>query len=161
MRSLQTPTVPTAPNFHSALCLSGFSLAQRLVCHLCHKRCRQQQISVVHVCWLATPVSSETSPVIERAASYLNSIKLHSSAFAPLHLTADSYSKINYTYLHDKNIKLMKLCTQTLDFPELLMVVPLAFACPPPTCPWLHCDAVLNYMITQKVFHKSTVSFSA
>lgn len=44
-RGLRTPTAPTAPNFHSALCLSGFSLAQRLVCHLCHKHCRQRRIS--------------------------------------------------------------------------------------------------------------------
>lgn len=56
-----TPTLPTAPNFHSALCLTGFSLAQRLVCHLCHKHCRQQQISVVHMCWLATPVHRDLS----------------------------------------------------------------------------------------------------
>lgn len=83
MRSLWTPTVPTASNFHSARCFSGFSLTQRLVCHLCHKHCRQQRIGAVHVYWLATPACGETSLVIECAASYLNNIKLCSSAFAP------------------------------------------------------------------------------
>lgn len=83
MRSLWTPTVLTASNFHSARRFSGFSLTQRLVCHLCHKHCGQQRIGVVHVCWLATPACGETSLVIECAASYLNNIKLCSSAFAP------------------------------------------------------------------------------
>lgn len=52
----------------------------------------------------------------------------------------------------------MKLCTQTPDFPGLLLLVPLAFACPHPACPWLHCDEAFNYMVTQKASQKSTVS---
>lgn len=54
----------------------------------------------------------------------------------------------------------MKLCTQTPDFPELLLLVSLAFACPPPACPELHCDEALNYMVTWKASHKSRVSHS-
>lgn len=159
MRSLGTPTVPTAPNFHSILCLSGFSLAQRLVCHLCHKHCRQQQISVVHMCWLATPARSEISLVIECSASYLNNRKLHASAFAlPISLRIRVKRPITHVCM-TKILRLcMKFCTQTPDFPELLLVVPLPFACPPPACPWLHCDAALNYMVTWKASHKSRVS---
>lgn len=52
----------------------------------------------------------------------------------------------------------LKLSTQTPDFPELSLVVPLAFACPTPACPWLHCDEALNYMVTQKASHESRIS---
>lgn len=49
---------------------------------------------------------------------------------------------------------------QTPDLPELSLVVPLAFACPPSACPRLYCDEALNYMVTWKVSHKSRVSYS-
>jgi len=135
-RSPQTPTAPTVPHFHPAPCLSGSSLARRLVCHLRHGHCRQPRGNgAVRLCGLATPVSCETPPASERAASDLSNAKLRSSAFAPPHLTVDLYSKSNYTHLRDRNIKDMKLRTQTPDFPELLLVVPLASACPPPASP--------------------------
>jgi len=45
VRSPQTPTTVTAPNFHPVLYLPCFALTQRLVCHLCHKHCVWQQMS--------------------------------------------------------------------------------------------------------------------
>lgn len=160
MRSLPTPTSVTAPNFHPALCLPGFTLAQRPVCHLCHKHCVHQQTSMVHKCWLAARASSETSvyPACYFTCGQRKAARPSSQRPTPHQRFA---FKDQLHRSARQKCKGYKWGAQTYISPELFLVTLPSFTCPLPAGPWLHGDAALWYVSMQRGFRKSPVSFSA